>query len=1250
MPFPKGIFSDTQEAAQPEGSYRYARNIIDSNVLGVKENEDGFLAIEEQAPYDVNGIIPIERDFVVFSTDNTDSEIGLMTRTGNALVYTQIYNDPDLAFSTDAPIKGEFRKDVNGDRVITWIDNNNVPRTLNIDDLSGIDDINDLALFQDVNNPSISSSSINDTGGTLPTGAIVVFTRYKNPDGSVTNPFVHDHVFYINDDSKSLAFNVVDGAPTGTISNKSISITFAGSDTRFNTLVVGYIHSTNGILNAYEVQEVNNGSTLTVTITGTESKEIVALEEVLVPSTNYTNAKAITQLGGRLFLANLTASELPELQEVANAIVVNYTTDPVNVIATTLNHKDNLPPTLIPGEVYALYLGVELKKGGWAFYHIPGRAPGAGEVASTTSEGMTYLKYQVEDTVAGSTNLNFWENVNELYPNKVEFSTPVDLRGLAVRHHRMPTLDRIRTTDFPAEPSFGIQILPRLGLDITNVIIPSDIQDQITRWKIFYAKKDTTNSLVIGSDLLQFGVPTATDSTVRWSTGGNWALQGEPTGTDDWEDFNTPQTDTLRGHCLDLLLNQTSNTPTYSWFYYKLRRSNVNTQYTGFGSTGGKITITGLDRGSNTSAVIDFTTSSSVARSGTGFFKRIDNFKYLPSNAIDGKFRTSYTEGVYVADINNPSTSFSGMAFDTLLTNSGSQGPDANPWSGAVGGEDTMYMQYFKLLSDAHVGFTNQQLIPLESYASPSTTSLSDVFGGDGFLSYMSYLAAGPNNANPEATQTDPFEEGTRVWKAYIGYSRNNFNYRHQEAGNVPTFYYGKTDVRNLFTPYANNFATNHQIKFKLDAGVNEISYDRSFSQMNEFEVGTIWSSSLIQETNFPNTIIYSPIQSADTKEYSWRTFLAADKHVMPKNKGEIVNLQGFKNNELFIHHKYTLFKTLSNVRVGTDAESAFITSGTLFDTDPIEIIPASGGYAGTQNKFACVLTKAGYAFVDDIQGKIFLFTGDDLEEVSSNGQRIFFRDFMKIGSANTDNPFTEVGYSLVFDEKFNRIIITKKYDSLSWTWSYNPSQKTWTSSHDYIGDYMFSTVDNTAYILKDNSFFFINVFDTGVLKGQYFDSTIYPSSIDVVHNPEPVSNKHFTGVNWITEVYPSSYTNGQPSTVLDYNTTFDHLTLHTVEHCTGRITLSRIPTPSALYQNNLRQKKRTWYFDRVRDVVSLPGFLQGFYDNYEIDTTKLDTNSPWYEQRRFIDKFVSCRYEFDNTSNKRLLFIDSQIEYKNEE
>ena len=72
----KGLFQDVRPEDQPGNTYRFAKNAVLNNELFTIENERGFTNINVSIPYTPIGTIVIEDSIVVFSTDNTNSEIG----------------------------------------------------------------------------------------------------------------------------------------------------------------------------------------------------------------------------------------------------------------------------------------------------------------------------------------------------------------------------------------------------------------------------------------------------------------------------------------------------------------------------------------------------------------------------------------------------------------------------------------------------------------------------------------------------------------------------------------------------------------------------------------------------------------------------------------------------------------------------------------------------------------------------------------------------------------------------------------------------------------------------------------------------------------------------------------------------------------------------------------------------------------------------------------------------------------------
>lgn len=1248
-----GLYTDCAEVNQPMGTYRFAKGVVDGNTPGSKENEAGFTTFGTQVPYTVIGVIPIDTGFVVFSTNTAQSEIGLWVNG----VYSTIYNNPLLAFTTSAPIKGEYRIEATGNRVITWIDDNNPPRLLNIDNLSLINNVNDLTIFQDITNPSISAYSISDTGGSLPCGAYIPFTYYKGNDGSVTNFFVHDKTFYINEDSKGLAFNLDDGAPGLTPSNKAINLTFTGCDTRFDNIITGFIRTANQITTAWIASTKSVGNTINVTLTGSEALTSVALDQILTANAFYDNAKAITQVNNQLVLANLTSAAFPAFQPYATAIQINYTHSTLSVLNNVGTHKDVLPPSLMPGDVYAMYIGLELSIGGWVFYHIPGRPSLAGETSTITTDGLTYKRYQVDNTSnsGGVTNMGYWENVSETYPDDPIYDGTIaggpNLRNVNVRHHRMPTLDYLESA-YPSSVT-GITDLHVLGITASNVNIPVGIQSQIKRWKIFFAKKSPNNCIVGGSDLLQYPIGNFSNPGIYWSTGGNWGIVTVAPNL-NWDNFSRTDMhkEAVIGHSLDHLYAPNEFQPDFAWFHYGLTSTGIDTPWNGFRGTGSMLSTTGAQRGQTAGLAIDYTVSSTTTKTAAAQFRKLtaatggSKLAFIPQNALAFNFKSAYTEaylGMTITPLSPIGSLFSFIPQLQILASSQSGntfGQFGNSGGAGQGtGEDTVYMQYGKIVDNAHTSFIAQDLVPFEGYQTPASTAGS-FNGGDTFLCYMSYLACGPLNGFQSSTLGSPNLQGVRAWKAYIGYSRRNWNYRHQVTGDVSTYYYGKTDPTTLFSPKLLtpvDLATSTTVGtlISMADAVNNITYNADYNNLNTLMVGTLYSVNLINATSFPDLIIWSTIQGTESKDISWRIFPAGNRFTMPKNKGAIVNLQGISNRDLLIHCQYTLYKTRTDAGVEADGVNIFLKSNDLFAIQPEEQVSSSSSYAGTTNKFSCILTKMGYFSVDDKQGKVFLFT-DHLEEISTNGLRRFFRDNMGVGS---DLPFSSRGYTAAYDEKYNRILLTMQSlgnPNRLFTISYNPIKKVWISYHGYFPDYMFNTLDNKLYSYKSNALYQHGTGPYGI----FYDGTAQPMILDVVHNPEPKDDKVFTALSWLSESYDIN-------NVLQYFDTVGFVTIRSLDHCSNRTATVRFTSIDGLYTENLRNKNRTWLYNEFRDIAISPGFTQDFYHDFQLDLTKLDINMEWFDQRKFIDKFVICRLEYPNTNNNRFLLMETDIEYE---
>jgi hypothetical protein len=140
--FDKALNEDVKDFHLPSNEWTQARNAINNSKtgdLGRLGNEPGNTSCVS-APYTIIGFIHIIEDkWAVFSTDNTNSEIGLFIESNcgdtnpDFLPYYTVVNDPCLKFNTAFLIKGASRSTSTCTYKLYWDDGLNPTRVLEID-------------------------------------------------------------------------------------------------------------------------------------------------------------------------------------------------------------------------------------------------------------------------------------------------------------------------------------------------------------------------------------------------------------------------------------------------------------------------------------------------------------------------------------------------------------------------------------------------------------------------------------------------------------------------------------------------------------------------------------------------------------------------------------------------------------------------------------------------------------------------------------------------------------------------------------------------------------------------------------------------------------------------------------------------------------------------------------------------------------------------------------------------------------
>jgi hypothetical protein len=195
--FSKGMMKDMYDGIQPKENWSHARNAANNSVdgdIGVIGNEPANLECA-QVPYTIIGAIHTYGDeWVIFSTDDSSSEIGLFD--DSECKYETLVNAPCLNFNRKYLITGAAKENYDCTWQVYWDDSNNPSRTLNLDDIPYVQQIvsapgADCVLYEDTSEldceklrlaPLIKIPCVkvnkNTNGGQLKNGSYQAYIAY----------------------------------------------------------------------------------------------------------------------------------------------------------------------------------------------------------------------------------------------------------------------------------------------------------------------------------------------------------------------------------------------------------------------------------------------------------------------------------------------------------------------------------------------------------------------------------------------------------------------------------------------------------------------------------------------------------------------------------------------------------------------------------------------------------------------------------------------------------------------------------------------------------------------------------------------------------------------------------------------------------------------------------------------------------------------------------------------------------------
>ena len=295
----------------------------------------------------------------------------------------------------------------------------------------------------------------------------------------------------------------------------------------------------------------------------------------------------------------------------------------------------------------------------------------------------------------------------------------------------------------------------------------------------------------------------------------------------------------------------------------------------------------------------------------------------------------------------------------------------------------------------------------------------------------------------------------------------------------------------------------------------------------------------------------------------------------------------------------------------------------------------------------------------------------------------------LNLSGFEVDAPTADFGFVATYDPKFKRIILTKieklpttlfinlynqnaiivengsfinirngKEISLSdinyftdggWTLSYYPELGAWGSRHSYIPKLYSATAEEYYSLTNNNS----NVWEHSDFNnpGSFFGIT-NTFEIEYIDNTSPGASKVFSNIYYWADVVNLS-TQNYSETHKRTSTGFNNFYVYNTTQISGLpITIN--------YLSNARRADKVWYINDFRDmavqqnltnldlvtgIVNVAGdftelvtnnsdSITMFTEEGVVNSSYINPNKSWFEQKRFVDHYLGVRLISDNSAN----------------
>ena len=501
--FSKGMQKDIYAGLNPKEQWGHARNAANNSVdgdIGIIGNEPANLSCAV-IPYTVIGAIKRYGDlWVVFSTDDTNSEIGLFD--DSKCEYTLLVNDPCLNFNRKYLITGAAKENYDCTWQIYWDDGNNPSRTLNIDDIPYIQTIvsapgADCVLYEDTSVldcekirlapllkvPCVKLKKSVD-GGQLRNGSYRAYIAYTLNEQVVT-----DYIGISN--IQSLFSHDINGG--------SLDINITNLDVEFDYYELVILSDNQGQKVAKSIGFYSTEQS-DITIDFIDPALVsISFDVLFLRGPAYEKSESMYVVNDYLIRQGPTEQFDFNYQILANNITSGWV---VAEYDAAYYYKGGYETQFMRDEVYSFFIRWIYNTGEKsASYHIPGRAPSfisedqfgnimsGGDLglntgtnvisatgqeynfqvfnsASTTSIGLN-IPTEEGGTIIAKGGMAYWQSTEKYPATKPEIWG--DLCGKEIRHHKFPTEETHSSLELAANNGSRIRIL---GVEFSNIERP----------------------------------------------------------------------------------------------------------------------------------------------------------------------------------------------------------------------------------------------------------------------------------------------------------------------------------------------------------------------------------------------------------------------------------------------------------------------------------------------------------------------------------------------------------------------------------------------------------------------------------------------------------------------------------------------------------------------------------------------------------------------------------------------------------